>query len=67
MAGRTSRLRTLDAVLATLLALAALPYLIMALWVFEQNVVGTNAVSAFCHAIEIDEPLDSLYRWLTGR
>jgi hypothetical protein len=43
---------------------AALPFLIMLAWVFEEKVIGSRCVSWFCHAIGIDEPIGWLYRQL---
>jgi hypothetical protein len=51
--------------MAACIALAAMPFMIMAAWVLEERALGTHFVSWACHSVNIDEPLDALYRWVT--
>jgi len=66
MTPRITRPNILTMVLAALVLLPALPLVILALWIFEQNVIGTHAVSWAIHSVGMDGPLDALYRWLVG-
>jgi len=66
MTPRITRPNVLTMVLAAIVLLPALPFLILGMWMFEQNVIGTHAVSWAVHSVGIDGPLDALYRWLAG-
>ena len=46
--------------------LPALPFPILGMWIFEQNVIGTHAVFWAVLSVGIDGPLNALYRWLAG-
>jgi hypothetical protein len=43
-------------------ALMGFPFLILFAWMAEQELLGTHLVSSICHSVNIDEPLDWLYR-----
>jgi hypothetical protein len=66
MTPRTIRPNVLTMVLAAIVLLPALPLLILGLRAFEQNVIGTHAVSWAVHSVGVDGLPDALYRWLVG-